>query len=118
MSFRNRIRVLVLASSFATSVAMVPMAAHVVQAEPVQQTGPTGQQCNLKGMDGDFVDPGSSDTTNNSNIALSGLSGEPAMKVAGCDLIATLPPPTTPTPTPTPVRSKLFTSSAIEVRVP
>jgi hypothetical protein len=40
------------------------------------------------------------------------------MKVAGCDLIATLPPPATPTPTPTPVRSKLFNTSAIEVRVP
>jgi hypothetical protein len=117
MSLRNRIRVLVLASSFATSVAMVPMAARVVQAEPVQQTGPSGQQCNLKGMDGDIVDPGNSDTTNASNVALSGLSGEPAMKVAGCDLTASLPPPA-PTPTPTPVRGKQFTTSAIQVRVP
>jgi len=118
MSFRNRIRVLVLASSFATAVATVPMAAHIVLAEPVQQTGPSGQQCNLKGMDGDFVDPGNSDTTNNSNVALSGLSGQPAMKVAGCDLVATLPPPATPTPTATPVRGTIFATSATALRAP
>jgi hypothetical protein len=98
MNLHKRIRVLVIASSFAPSLALVP----IVSAAPVQQTGPSGQQCNLKGMDGDFVDPSNSDTTNNSNITLSGLSGQPGLKVAGCDLVATLPPPaSTPTPTPT-----------------
>jgi hypothetical protein len=120
MSIRRRIRVFVLASTFASSVVLVPMAAHVVSAEAVQQTGPNGAQCNLKGMDGDFVDPSNSDTTNNSNITLSGLSGQPAMKVAGCDLTATLPPPATPTPTPspTPVRTRTFIATGAVSRLP
>jgi hypothetical protein len=108
MYVRHRLRVLLLASSFAATVTLVPTAGHLVSAEPINQTGPNGAQCHLKGMDGDFVDPENSDTTNNANIALSGLSGAPPMKVAGCDLVLALPPVPTPTATPIPVRNGVF----------
>lgn len=103
MNIRNRARVLLVATTLAASVSILPAAARFAAAEGVNQTGPNGGQCHLKGMDGDFVDPENSDTTNNSNITLSGLSGAPAMTVAGCsDNVVVLPPPATPTPVPTP----------------
>ena len=122
MNIRNRARILIVASTFAAGVSLLPAAIQLVSAEGVNQTGPTGGQCNLKGMDGDFVDPGASDTTNNANITLSGLSGAPAMTVAGCGfniVMPPLPPPTpTPVPTPRPVRAVVLSNAVRSALAP
>ena len=107
MNLRNHARTLVLASILVAAVSTSALTVHFAGAEPVDQTGPNGAQCHLKSMGGDIVDPSNSDTTNNSDITLSPVTGSPdgtgpQMTVAGCNLTIQPPPPPPPTPTPVP----------------
>ncbi|HTE84293.1 MAG TPA: hypothetical protein VK821_06145 [Dehalococcoidia bacterium] len=107
MNIRNHARTLAMASLLVAAVSTSAGVARFASAAPVNQTGPTGAQCHLNGMDGDFADPdhndrgNPNDATNPSNAA---LEGGPRMQVAGCGLFVNPGPPPTPTPAGDPIR--------------
>lgn len=118
MNIRKHARALIVVVALTAAIGSSAVAVRFAGAQPIHQTGPSGAQCNLKGMDTDFSGPDNSDQTNDALNAIGNSFDTPPMHVAGCDLIGPpLNPPTPTPPTPTPTSSKLQLRGPLPVSV-
>jgi hypothetical protein len=107
MTIHKQARVFILVVALVAAIGTSALAVRFAGAQPIHQTGPSGEQCNLKGLDTDFSGPDNSDQTNDALNAIGNSFDNPPLHVAGCDLMVQPvdpPTPTPPTPTPAPTR--------------